>query len=343
MKGAFLIFILTTGVSDAFGQARIDSLFGIQAPLDIGISISINEIKNSKHDSMYLSHKLYYRNPAGIYDSMQVELRGRGNFRFRECYFPPMRIKINSKNAKQTIFEGNKKLKLVLHCHNRSGHDALVLKEYLCYKFYEQISPFAFQTRLVQIDLTELRGNKKKNYKLKGILIEDLAKAANRLGTAPLKNAKIHQAALNDTSSLRFALFQFMISNTDWSEIHQHNAKLVHHPHGKYISIPYDFDMSGLVDAPYSVVSQINGEQLNIRHVTERLYRGYCRSPQLTEFERQEFLAKKERLLALPDQLKGSLTDKEIKGIKNYLEKFFDILKDDRLFKRNILDQCRLN
>ena len=64
------------------------------------------------------------------------------------------------------------------------------------------------------------RKNEKKETntsKLKGILIEDLKKIANRLQSKPLENVRIHPAVLNDTSMLRFELFQFMISNTDWS------------------------------------------------------------------------------------------------------------------------------
>ncbi len=102
----------------------------------------------------------------------------------------------------------------------------------------------------------------------------------------------------------------------------------------------YDFDMSGLVNAPYAVVSEINGEQLPVKSVRERIYRGYCHPPEVMQFVRQEFIARMERLLAIPDQLKGYLSDKEIKGIKNYLMEFFDIIKSDRSFKTEVLNSC---
>ena len=170
-------------------------------------------------------------------------------------------------------------------------------------------------------------------------MVEDVDKTAKRFDAKPVKDAKISAASLHDTSALRFDLFQLMISNTDWSKSFQHNSKLIYQ-NPKYVPIPYDFDMSGLVNAPYAVVSQINGEQLPVASVRDRYYRGHCRPSELTEFIRKEFLSKEEKLLSIPDVLKGELTDKEIKEVKDYLEEFFIILKDDRLFKHDVLDRC---
>ena len=156
-----------------------------------------------------------------------------------------------------------------------------------------------------------------------------------------MANVKINPAAFNDTIMLRFELFQFMISNTDWSAVFQHNTKLIVQGSNKYISLIYDFDMSGLVNAPYAVVSEMNGEQLNVRHVTERYYREYCHPRGVMEFVRKEFISKENKLMTVPDLLKGELSDKEINGIREYMKEFFVILKNDRFFKVDILDRCR--
>jgi hypothetical protein len=127
-------------------------------------------------------------------------------------------MKIAKKDAKNTLFEGNKQLKLVLPCHNANDNNELVLREYLCYKLYEAFTPYSFKTRLVNIDLTELRRqNKTKSFTLKGILIEDVDKAAKRLNAKTIK-ANIPPNSLNDTMALRFDLFQLLIANTDWSK-----------------------------------------------------------------------------------------------------------------------------
>lgn len=324
-----------------FGQTGSGSLFASSTPLHITLSVSFDKVRNSKKDSTYLKEKLYYQNFTGTLDSMDVGIKGRGNYRLKECYYPPLWMKLKKSDAKGTVFEGNKKLKVVLPCDNRESSNALILKEFLCYKLYEEISPYAFLTRLADIDLTELRKNKNKQSKVTGIFIEDVEKTAIRLHAKALKNVRLTPGTLNDTSAARFELFQYLISNTDWSVPYQHNSKLFVINTNNVFSIPYDFDMSGIVDAPYAVVSEVNGELLDISHVTERLYRGYCHPAEVMEYVRKEFLTKEEKLMSVPDLLKGYLPDKEIKKIKNYIEEFFDTIKDTRSFKYHILDKCR--
>ena len=174
-----------------FGQLQSGSVFDTRDPLQIALSISIKEVKKSKEDSVYISDKLYYRGASGINDSIKIGVKARGNFRLRECYFPPVWIKIKKSESKGTLFEGNKKLKLVLPCNNDKGNNDLILKEYLCYKLYEEISPYAFKTRLVNIDLTEERRKKEKMFQVKGILIEDVDKTAKRTGTKAVEVARI--------------------------------------------------------------------------------------------------------------------------------------------------------
>jgi hypothetical protein len=338
---AIVYLFFATRSLQAFGQARADSLFGSYSPLDIGMNISIDRLKNSNGDSAWVSNMLYYRNNAGLNDSIKVAVKTRGFYRLNQCYFPPLSIKIAKKEAKGTGFEGNKKMKLVLPCDNQKRSNALVVREYLCYKLCQVITPYAFRTRLVNLDLTEQRGKKTRNFKLKGILVEDVEKLAKRCDAKVEEKTSILPDGLQDTSALRFYLFQLLIANTDWSTSAQHNVKLIHQRGGNYISLPYDFDLSGVVNAPYSFVSLDAGTQLPIDNVTQRLYRGYCRAPGVTEFVRKEMLAKEKELMAVPDLLKGELDDKEIRGIKKYLDEFFDILRNDFLFRTKVLENCR--
>jgi len=341
MKKQIIVTVLFTYfASHLLSQAKTDALFDIKEPLNIKLSLSVKEIRKSREDTLYLSHKLYYRNASGTYDSIKVGLKGRGNSRMQICYFPPLWVKIQKKDAKGTVFEGNKKVKLVVPCEGQKESNDLILREYLCYKLYEIVTPYAFRTRLVNIELTEKRKKKTDTWQQKGIMIEDVDKTAKRFDATELNEAKLSAASLHDTSALRFDLFQFMIANTDFSKGFQHNSKLIYQK-PNVIPIPYDFDMSGLVDAHYAVVSQVNGEQLPIESVTERYYRGHCRSHELTEFVRKEFLSKEEKFLATTDELKDELPAKEIEEIKEYLQDFFNILKDDGLFEREVVSRCR--
>jgi hypothetical protein len=100
--------------------------------------------------------------------------------------------------------------------------------------------------------------------------------------------------------------------------------------------------MSGLVDAPYSVVSETSeGEIGDQQTVRDRLYRGWCRADDITQYVRKEFISKEDKFLATVDGLKDQLPAKQIEEIKNYLGQFFKTLKDDNSFRKLIASQCR--
>lgn len=73
------------------------------------------------------------------------------------------------------------------------------------------------------------------------------------------------------------ALFQYMIGNTDWSVMNNHNVKEIISKKTAlqgHLQCLYDFDYSGLVNAEYAIPS----EALGIEKVTDRIYRGYTRT-----------------------------------------------------------------
>jgi hypothetical protein len=69
------------------------------------------------------------------------------------------------------------------------------------------------------------------------------------------------------------AVFEYMIGNTDWSVQYLQNIKLVAaDASGVPTTVPFDFDHSGMVNAPYAQPA----EELQMSSVLERRYRGYC-------------------------------------------------------------------
>jgi hypothetical protein len=327
-------------------QEKEDKLFKDSKPLDIALKVSIKQVKDNTGDTLYEAHVLNYRNSKGTYDSVNAELKTRGKFRLKQCYFPPLTLKFKKDDIKGTMFEGNKNLKLVMPCKTQSESNDLIVKEFLCYKLYEIITPYCFKTRLVHIDFIEEQKKKERNFQLKGILIEDADKTAKRFGGKILDNVTATPNVLQDTADLQLSLFQYMISNTDWSSMYQHNIKLMQRgTNDLLVPITYDFDMAGLVDAPYAIVSETGGgdaigEQQSVR---DRIYRGWCRADNVTQYVRKEFISKEDKLLAAVDAFKDELPGKEIENIKDYLGEFFKTLKDDASFRKMVASQCRKN
>ncbi|WP_009032754.1 hypothetical protein [Indibacter alkaliphilus] len=317
-------------------KGEVADLFGSDEVMQIKFSTSFKELKKAKDKKERAPTLMYFSEEPEAWDSLDVELRARGNFRRDKCFFPPLKVRIMKKNRKGGIFENHKNLKLVLPCNDYQGKDDLLIKEYLAYKIYEALNPYHFKTRLVDLEITDLSGRQPKSFFVKGIFIEDDKNVAERFEGKLAKDVQINPFRLHDTTSVRHDFFQFMIANTDWSTVAQHNSTLMMIDR-KYIPLPYDFDMAGLVDAPYSVVS----EKLSISTVRQRLYRGVCFDSGIFEMVREDYLEKEPEVWEIFNKNTKFLNPKEVNNSRKFLEGFFDILKDENKFKNQILGACR--
>jgi hypothetical protein len=319
---------------------KITALFEDQTILPLRMTFSNKEMKRNTNDSTYLLSRIYYEND-GSWDSIEVKIRARGNFRREHCYFPPLKVKIKKAVAKETLFKGNKELKVVLPCYSAENTYDNIVKEYMAYKMYELISPYHYKTRMANIEFTELRGNKSKTHQLKAFLIEDLDKVADRHDAKKMKRS-VHPLQQDDLCSVQNDFFQYMIGNTDFSVAYQHNEKLIFTSDNKTMPVPYDFDMSGLVDASYAVVSQVQNETLTIEEVTDRLFRGFKRNEEVYRKVRKQFLDNEQKLYAVMEGLKDDFDNpKEYDVARDFIEDFFAIMKNDTKFSNEILKKAR--
>ncbi len=315
-------------------------LFKDEKPLKIHLTYSKEHIFSYANDSSYIKSDLSYQKEDGMMASIETEVRARGNYRRSNCYYLPLWIKINKEASQGSIFQDDKKLKLVLPCLNSSRSNDDVLKEFLAYKIYELISPYHFDTKLLSIQLTEEKKGKNIDHDLMGIFIQDDKKTAS-IHQGNLIKRHIHPNNQDPLSSARNAMFQYMIGNTDYSIAYQHNEKLFFID-DKIVPIPYDFDMSGLVNASYAVVSAINNKPLPISKVTDRLYRGFDRDDEIIQEVRNEFLNHEIDIYNLMDQYKSYFKyPKEFTECKSYVESFYKIIKDDKKFENKILKTQR--
>ena len=318
----------------------VSKLFLNQDILPVKMSYSNKLIKKETNDSTYSKTNFQYKGTDGNWKELEIDIRVRGNFRLKNCDFAPLKLKINKKTAKGTFFEGNKKLKMVLPCLLQSSKNSMVVKEYIAYKLYELISDYHFKTRILDIELEEIRGKKIRNHMLKGFLIEDDKNVAKRHNGKVLDRF-IHPYAQDTLTSIRNAFFQYMIGNTDFSVGYGHNEKLLFIDN-KIMPVPYDFDMSGLCNTSYSTVSQIQGEVLPITSVTQRVYRGFKRPQRYFQQVRQEFIDKKQSVFAAIDECKPLCDNlKEFDKAREYIAQFFETLEDDKKFKSRVIDKAR--
>jgi hypothetical protein len=330
IKGVFVwtSFILFVSAEMVTGQAQAP-LFQSDTPLHIRANTKIKYIKKNLNDSTYTSRKIYYESSPGTWDSLTVGVQLHGHFRLENCQLPPTKFKLKKGDTKGTIFDGTKKLKMVVPCQRTADKDKLIVREYLCYQFYEKISPYYFNTRLISLDITDY--SKKKPEKIPSIafFIEDVDPIAERNNATEIKGSTLVPGRFNAKESVRNDFFQFMIGNIDWSAVYQHNIRVIRSGNDPFIAIPYDFDMSGFVNAPYA------------QSTREHVYRGFCRDEKLLQEVRQEFIRLQSDFNSTIDAHAQYFSTDDTADMKNYLQEFYDIIKNDKNFKESIVEKCR--
>lgn len=329
------IFILIN--SPIRGQIffKYDSLFINQKPLKIRLNYSNNNLNKNTNDSTFMKTKLFFIQ-ENKNKEIDVLLRARGNFRRKHCYFTPVKIKIKKRDASNTIFSDNRKLKLVLPCKNERDKNDNILKEFIAYKIYEIISPFYFKTRRLEINYTDQKRKNQKNFNLIGFFIEDDDKVAKRFDSKIIKR-KISPLAMDDFNSVNLSFFNFLIGNTDFSSAHQHNGKLLFYEK-KIIPIPYDFDLTGWVKPKYgSGITNRLGYSFE-----ERNYIGFKREKSIYSKVRNHYLTLKEKILKTVELYESEFEYKKSYYLMiNYLGEFYEILENDKLYNSLIVSKAK--
>lgn len=254
---------------------------------------------------------------------MDMKIKCRGKFRRMKCDFPPLKLKFKKKDlAKQGLSDVNE-LKLVTHCLNdRTKSRELVIREYLVYKLFAIISNYSFQVRLVNVRYS---GQKKKLARIKhySILVEDGEDLANRFNAELFNSMGVHPDSLHRFQEIASSLFQYMISNTDYSYSMCRNTELIKLSDGRIVCVPYDFDFSCVVNAPYA---RPNGF-LDQKSVCQRVYMGYTRPLEEVEPVLRYYEKKKDDLIDYIHTF-GLLPRDSREEIITYLNSFFEEIKD---------------
>lgn len=319
----FSIFILSICLFPSLGfQNKPDlqqasPLFADEEILELSLKFSVDSLLRDRgKDPSYFAAKMTIKNGKEKQD-LALKVKVRGNFRRNpeNCNFPPIRLNFKKEHTGETVFVGQDKLKLVTHC----SEERFILKEYLAYKAYQLINPQGFKVRLARVTYID-QNRVHKTTKRYAFIIEDKDAMATRLGgTAVPDSVSFTEKQTLHHETAQLYLFQYLLGNRDWDISMKKNVKLVKKASGEVLALPYDFDFTGWVSAPYTV-AYMGSLAKNFEY---RSGRKFCATEEEWEKHIQHFLDKKADLIALINNFKP-LPKKEKASMIAFIEAFYD-------------------
>jgi hypothetical protein len=335
----------------ALPAAAQSRLFSDQAPLHFVITGPFSKIAQGKYTGKTPYPATLTLTDTASPQTFPIELRARGNTRRTAgyCSFPPLSLKFEKKSVHGSVFQGQKRIKLVTYCRPQSDYEQRVILEYITYRLYNLITPISFQVRSAEV--TYRSGEGDVGVTRFGYLIEDAGDVADRNQREVLTAAsrQLTPAQLDPHAAARAAVFEFMIGNLDWDFLAApagtdccHNSRLIGEPGATPATakgvapLPYDFDYSGFVDSPYAGPP----EGIPVDRVTDRYYRGYCASAGGIASVVDEYRAHRADMLAIINN-EARLTSEFRAKTARFMDAFFALLDNPGQVQRELVKHCR--
>lgn len=319
-------------------QGIAKDLFSSEQIMKITIESDFKNLVKRKYKDEYQPAVLRYFYYDTIVVNRDIEIKPRGNMRKSSCFFPPLKLNFPKKDVAVVSMKEFDKMKVVLDCKRGTMYEQYVLSEYYAYKILNILTEYSFRVRLIQMTYVDTSEKYKTNTRY-AFIIESKEQMADRLNAIPIDTKNIRDQLTDVPTVINAYLFQYLIGNTDWSIPGRHNIQMIksHDPtKPKPFVIPYDFDYAGIVNTNYAIPD----ENLGIKSVRERVYRGVCFPEASVKNGVKQFLEKKDEIYSIYEN--DHLMDKNNKrNTFSYLNEFYKIIESENSAKRYILDSCR--
>lgn len=340
------IALFAVVVSSALAAGEEDPLFLDDAVIKAVLTAPISQVYAQRHQDVriYFPGQWTYTTADGATQRLDVSIRTRGIFRREYCQLPPLQLNFKKGQVKETLFAGQNKLKAVAPCKNGPKSQQNVVMEYLAYRTFEILTDHSFRTRLIRLSYVD-SDEKLPPWTDLTFVIEDDKDMAKRLGLTRLTVVSNDYDQLDLPRTALAELFQLLIANNDYSVLEAaegreccHNSEILA-PKGNAdvrIPVPYDFDISGLVNAKYASPPSY----IPIRFVRTRYYRGLCQPPGNLDDAVAHVKSKREEIMALFENTE-ELEPYRKKKTLAFIDDFYEILDDPKKFETEILERCR--
>jgi hypothetical protein len=333
----FFGFEIRINAQEAIDKPYCD-LFDINHPFEMDLIFDIKGFVKNKYEDTYVDAKIAYNKEDGTRLEKNVRIRPRGHMRKQICHLPPIRIDFNDEDYELDLFDDFGKMKLAMTCKAGASSEQHLIKEYLAYKMYEILTEVSFTTYFLKVNLIDSQGKKKPSSSY-SFIIEDIDRVAERNNAVEIENQGILLDHLDRPTMNIFAMYQYLISNTDWYIPNLHNVKMIKsldHKQPLPKPIPYDLDYCGLVHTNYSVPR----EGIPIKSVTERYWQGNCLDDSEYESVSNLFLEKKDEIYRIWQECEFLDKFNKNSGIK-FIDQFYQLIEKGNQAKYAIMTNCR--
>jgi hypothetical protein len=316
-------------------------IFSSDDLLEISIRFNLSAYQRKNLNGGSLNGVLTFKPGKPDSLSKNIVIKTRGAFRYDKCSFAPMEINFRKSLYAYPDSGKIKKLKLVTHCQSGIKYDDFVLKEYLVYKLFNVLTDSGFKVRLLSVKYIDTE-KKRKPLIQYGIFIEPKSLLASRNHAVVVDAMNLTQNHIQPEVMDRVAIFNYMVANWDWAVQSLHNIvvlkSLSYTASGLGVAVPFDFDLTGIVDPDYNLPPPEKGLTSN----RDRLYMGVCRDEATYRKALEEFIKKKDRFYKVINDF-PYLNDRSKKDLTNYLDSFFNQLDKEKDIHNLIgvfLNQC---
>ena len=319
-----LLFLVTIqGFANANDVPSIFDELSYQETLEVTLEMDMEAVFANRRNKEKHKTVFTFIDKNNLTQTWNINVTLRGRYRRTRCEgMAPLKLNFKKRDLKEAGLAKFDDMKLVTHCvANKKEAKRLLAKEYATYKIFNQISEESFRVQFLKINYKDSKtGTIDQQW---GILIEDTAELRARINVEKTKKLfNLDREFFHIDAYKTVAFFQYMIGNPDWSSNRVHNVKLLTKGE-KYIIVPYDFDFSGIVDAPYASVNS----ELQIASNKDRIYLGFQEDLENYEETIQLYSSKKEDMLNVIRDC-DVLTRKSRREMIKYINSFYGDLEN---------------
>lgn len=272
-------------------------------------------------------------------ERFEAKISPRGKSRREYCSFPPLWLDLPRKSLDGTVLENQNKLKLVTHCSPRLSSRGYLAAEFLAYRILNLLTEASFRVRAMPVTYVDTDSGEEEQYP--AFVIEHKKRLAKRLGAEVMDVERVELAQLDPQATSIVAVFQYLVSNYDFSLVAGPEGDACCHNAVPFllgqqvVGVPYDFDITGLVNPPYA-----GAPSPRVKSVTQRVYRGYCQHNDALPAAAAEVAGRKAEI----DELVSTLND--VPGlqrdrVEKYLRRFYKVVESPAQVQSKMVKRCR--